>query len=47
MGRGKKKRSHDLKVMEGKEEANKRNEARKTIVCGMKAGLVSSHDVYL
>jgi len=34
-----KKRSHDLKVLEGKEEANKRNEARKTIVCRMKAGL--------
>ena len=33
----KKKRSHDLKVLEGKEEANKWNEARKTIACGTTA----------
>jgi hypothetical protein len=34
-----KKKSHDLKVLEGKEEANRWNEARKTIACGMTAGL--------
>ena len=35
-----KKRVHDLKMMKGKEEANKRNEARKfyTLACGMMAG---------
>jgi hypothetical protein len=40
MCRATKKSSHDLKVLEGTKEANKRNEARKfyTIACRMKVG---------
>jgi hypothetical protein len=36
----KKKRAHDLKVLEGMKEATERNEARKfyATACGMKAG---------
>jgi hypothetical protein len=40
MSSPKKKKSHDLRVLEGTEEANKRNKARKfcTIAQGVKAG---------